>query len=358
MTVPSWLYVAATGVVTAVGGNTRMTAAAVRAGVSGYARSDHFYSARYQQPITMACVPDKLLDGMRIEIRHGRTIDFFYDRIVRLAVLGIHEACDYARTDKPIPLILSMPELTTASVPLPMLIDNLVHHCAPWVDAQKIDAATMGRAAGIDALARAFTRAANEEYVLIGGSDSFSSHLRLTPLDETDRLLTQGAADGFAPGEGAGFVLLTSNIDRALVRHGQVIAVHPPGLAEEPGHLHSDGIYRGDGMDHACKQALVHLGEQRIDRIYSSMNGEHYWAKELGVMQLRNRAALSDTATVEHPADCFGDLGAATAPVLMALAADHLLNDRDSHMQLVCSSSDTAQRGAVVIEKRELVTQD
>lgn len=351
------LYIAGTGVITAVGGNTSMTAAAVKAGLSGYARSDHYYSKSHQA-ITMACVPDELLDRMQVEIQHGDTIDLFYERIVRLALLGIHEACDQAQVARPIALLLAMPEPTLKSVPLPLLARNLVQHCAPWIDAQDIEAFPTGRAAGIQALARAFERAATAKYTLIGGSDSFCSQLRLTPLDDADRLLTQDASDGFAPGEGAGFVLLTPNIDLALSRNGQVVALHPPGLAEEPGHLQGDEPYRGDGLDQAVKRALN--GERRppIERIYSSMNGEHYWAKELGVAQLRNRAALSESLTVEHPADCLGDLGAATAPVLIALAANHLLNHGNAHVQLVCSSSDTAQRGAVVLEKRKVCEEE
>lgn len=81
------------------------------------------------------------------------------------------------------------------------------------------------------------------------------------------------------------------------------------------------------------------------------MNGENHWAKEYGVAVLRNRNALKDPVRVVHPADCYGDVGAATATTLIALAAEHLFKHKNARAHVVYSSSDTAKRGAIVIEK-------
>lgn len=54
---------------------------------------------------------------------------------------------------------------------------------------------------------------------------------------------------------------------------------------------------------------------------------------------------------MEHPADCYGDLGAATAIALIALAAEHLYKHKSAKKHLVYSSSDSAKRGAIVVEK-------
>ncbi len=85
---------------------------------------------------------------------------------------------------------------------------------------------------------------------------------------------------------------------------------------------------------------------------YSSMNGEHYWAKECAVAMLRNEHHLQEQITVAHPADCYGDLGAATGSVLMGLAAHALLTtDPGPTAHLVYSASDGAPRAAVRVEK-------
>jgi len=87
-----------------------------------------------------------------------------------------------------------------------------------------------------------------------------------------------------------------------------------------------------------------------IDVVYSSMNGESHWAREFGVARLRNCRHFRESAVVEHPADCYGDLGAATGPVLMGLAALDLMKRARPARHLVCCSSDHTPRAAVIME--------
>ena len=171
------------------------------------------------------------------------------------------------------------------------------------------------------------------------------------PLEQHGRLLTASAADAFAPGEAASFLLLTPDIDKAEQRDGQVIALMPPAITDEVGNLFSDQTYRGDGLDQAFKKALINQPEQSIHSIYSSMNGENHWAKEYGVAYLRNSQAFKDPVHTEHPADSFGDVGSATATTLISLAAEHLFKNNNAHAHLVYSSSDSAKRGALVVKK-------
>ena len=86
------------------------------------------------------------------------------------------------------------------------------------------------------------------------------------------------------------------------------------------------------------------------------MNGENHWAKEYGVAFLRNRKAFKDPVCVEHPADCYGDIGSATATALISLAAENLFKNDLAQAHLVYSSSDTAKRGAIVLKKIALAT--
>ena len=140
-------------------------------------------------------------------------------------------------------------------------------------------------------------------------------------------------------------------MNNALVVNGHAVAVHEPGLAQEAGHLYSDQVYKGEGLAQAFKNALVTAPEHSIGSIYSSINGEHYWAREMGVATIRNSHYLKPDYSVEHPVDCLGDMGAATSPVLIGLAAMDLLMGKQIENTLVYSSSDTAWRGAVRLEK-------
>lgn len=346
------LYIAGIGMITPVGHNTAMTAAAVRAGVSTYAISN-FYG-KNNEPITMASVPGLIFDEIDAEIGEGSRSNPRHNRVVKMAIIAIREACANQYTKQPIPLVLAMPEGQADVDGLVPLIPTLEQNCKPWVSVQQSRSIHSGRAAGMEAIDFAFRYLYDlpNDFLLIGGSDSYRDTARLAPLDEAGRLKVPGGLDGFVPGEAGCFLLLTKKPNLALARNGHIIALSPPGIADEPGHLHSKEPYRGDGLDQAFKKALNdHTQPNSIHSIFSSMNGESHWAKEYGVAYMRNRSAFQDPVGTEHPADCYGDLGAATAPVLIALAAEYLFKDAKARAHLVYSSSDHARRGALVVEK-------
>jgi 3-oxoacyl-[acyl-carrier-protein] synthase I len=127
--------------------------------------------------------------------------------------------------------------------------------------------------------------------------------------------------------------------------------LHPPGIAEESGHLGSEAPYLGEGLDQAFKMSLKNIGQSKIQTIFSSMNGESHWAKEYGIAYMRNSSSFDDELTVQHPAENFGDVGVATSTVLIALTAEHLHNNPNLFFNQVYCSSDCAKRAAIVVEK-------
>ncbi len=348
------MYIAGMGMITPIGADTTMTAAAVKAQVSGYQASGRFTQPG-GQPITMTRVPRSIFEPLLAEIDQGRCQSAQYDRIIIMAILALREALAGQSIKKPVPLILAMPEErpNVSYVPTELLITNLVNQKDLPLHADLVRSFHAGRAGGIQGLelAQHYLSHQKADYVLLGGSDSYWDTLRLGELEKENRLLAPYSADGFAPGEGAGFLLLTRHPEKAMAKGGHVIALSRPGSSQEPGHLHSDEPYRGDGLDKAFKQALGDHAARGIKTIYSSMNGEHHWAKEYGVAFIRNSDHFHDPVNIEHPADCYGDLGSATAPVLIALAADDLLKRPGLATHLVYSSSDGAARAAVRVEK-------
>lgn len=350
------MYIAGIGMVTPVGANTAMTAAAVGAGVSVYAETE--YADQRGLPITMASVPDLVFDELEADIGTGDKFDARHYRVIKMAIIAIREACAQRSTKQAIPLVMAMPEAQDENgqgddKDLIPLIEVLEKNCKPWISAAQYRRIYSGRAAGMEAIEFGFRYLADQpnDFFLIGGSDSYRDDVRLEALAKTGRIKVPGSRDSFVPGEAAGFLLLTRKPELAMVRNGNIIALSPPGIADEPGHLHSNEPYRGDGLDQAFKKALAHRSQSTVQSIYSSMNGENHWAKEYGVAFTRNQASFSDPVRVEHPADCFGDLGTATAPVLIALAAEHLYSYAQARTHLVYSSSDHAKRGAILLEK-------
>ncbi len=350
MTALTQLYVARMGMISPLGATSIATAAAVNAGLSAYSLSN--YNNEAGEPITLAEVPDALFDEMQLEIEESDVYCAQYDRIIKMAILAAQQACNGLAPATSIPLILAMPEPDVPTVHHGLLTRNLAQHVTPYINPAITRSIFSGRAAGIEAIEFAFRYLhQTHPYMLIGGSDSHRNYGRLRVLDKNSRLLSPGSSDSFAPGEGACFLLLTPFIELAEVRGNHIVAVHQPCIADEVGHLYSQEPYRGDGLDKAFKQVLANQLDKPIQTIYSSMNGENYWAKEYGVAYIRNKTKFADSVKIEHPADCYGDLGAATAPALIAMAVESLHKNKHTFKHLVYSSSDGAKRGAVIVEK-------
>ncbi len=345
------LYIAGIGMITPVGANTAMTSASVEAGISGYSVSG--YSTQAGEPVTMARVPDQIFAEFNGEIDEGDRFNPRHDRVTKMAIMAISEACAQGKSEQAVPLVLAMSDAETDDEGLSSLLENLASNIKPWITPELSRSLYSGRASGIEAIDFAFRYLYDSKYpyLLVGGSDSYEDTSRLMPLDSMERLRTETSPDAFVPGEAASFLLLTPHINLAREHNGHVIALLQPGIAEEKGHLFSNEPYRGDGLDQAFKASLISQPEQSIHSIYSSMNGENHWAKEYGVAFLRNRKAFKDPVCIEHPADCFGDIGSATATSLIALAAENLYKNNQAQAHLVYSSSDTAKRGAIVLKK-------
>lgn len=346
-------YIAASGVITSVGCTSLMTAAAVTARISGYKISDYHNYDR--QPVTLSLIPEMIFSDFPYDIDEGDNYSAQYDRIIKAAIVALRTVFKAHAATQPLPLVLAMPEPLDKVMHIPprLLISNLLNQPDLNIAADKVRCIHTGRAAGIQGLdlALRYLYDGGEDYVLLGGSDSHLESSLLNQFDAQRRLLAPGSKDGFAPGEGAAFLLLTRHPERALCHKGHIIALSPPGVAEEPGHLFSDEPYKGDGLDKAFKQALKDHSGSPISAVYSSMNGEHHWAKEYGVAMLRNKPCFHEQVEIEHPAECYGDLGAATGAALMVVAAEHLFKRSGPATYLAYSSSDGSWRAATLMEK-------
>lgn len=348
------LSVISVGMVCALGNNSALVSAAVKAGLSGYAASDFFN--RQNKEVVMAQVESETLLPLSLEFSELNQKKPGYTFIVRLAATALLDCLSEAARSYPLPIFMACPEVLPSKNP--RVEPSFLHHLKALsqcnIDIANSRCIHEGRAGGITALDIAFKffRATGREFALIGGVDSyrfFDSQLEY--LDKANRLLAEGVADGFAPGEGASFILLAS--PQACEKYSLTpkLLLGRPGLSSEAGHRYSEAPYRGDGLSQACRQALAYATPNvTYSRIYSSLNGESFGAKELGVAQIRNHPYFNDDLVVHHPADCFGDIGAATAPMLFGLIANN-----EKIPSVVCCSADGPLRGAVCVWQPEYV---
>ncbi len=336
------------GMITAIGGNALQTLASFRAGISRYAESP-VYNKRFD-PMTMALVPEDALPPLNDEVAQQKGLTSRQMRMLRLATPALQEATQPLTKPEPVPLLLAVPEsMKGRALAVP---DNFIELLATQTEVALDSAASnlfrTGRAAGLQALDEAIKLldTGAHDYVLVGGVDTYLDLYLLATLDQEDRVLTDGVMDGFAPGEGAGFLLLAT----PAVAGGRAIAtLHKPGLADEPGYRYSKQPYQGDGLSNAMRDAINGGEAGPIKTVLGSINGENFGAREWGVAASRNQAALAPNFRFEHPAECFGDTGAAVGPVLMGLAALGLRAGSLPGPALIWCSSEGRHRAAATI---------
>jgi len=343
-------YIMGVGMVTPVGDNAKMTASSVRAGINRFSASPVYN--KDSNFMTMALVPKDAIPPIDYRLQAKDDLLANQRRMLRMAQHAVKEALKNYPEDKTIPLFIAVPETLPdmEDAVCAKFLDYFIKQTGVKAEEQKI-LFPDGRAGGIKAIDAAIKYLAegHSDFALVGGTDSYWDEPLLDMLDEGNRVLADGVTDAFAPGEGAGFLLLASENIAMSIKNGPLIAISAPGIAEEPGHRYSEETYKGDGLAEAFTQALENFDGERIQTIFASLNGEHFGAKEYGVACIRNSDKIEENVTTEHPADCFGDIGAAFAPVLIGLSAIGLSKGYIKGPTMTYCSSELQHRGAVCV---------
>jgi 3-oxoacyl-[acyl-carrier-protein] synthase-1 len=338
------------GMINAVGVGAEACAAAVRAGINQYTDCPIVRSTG--EPYKMASIPDECLPKLNSDDPASKARSHshsLYARLLQMGKVALTEACEAAQIEAPIPLFLATPEQRCGR-PFPALepiLKDLAAEVEFPLDLLTSRVFPLGRAAGINAMEEAVNLLLTTplESIIVGGVDSFLDVMLLSALDAEDRLTSSTAMRGFVPGEGAAFVVLQKTPEPSLV-------VSQTTTSEEPGHYYSESICLGDGLSSAINGAVANIPNP-VQTVLCSMNGEPEHVKEWGTSQIRNREAFGGDLDMQHPAECYGDLGAATAPTLMALSAIGLAKGYYQSPLLVWCASDREQRGAVIISSNK-----
>lgn len=346
------LVIASAGVVTPIGLSLAETAASARARVARI-REIEWRDRRFE-PFIVGTVPD---DGLP-ELAAGLAelpLQYREARMLRLAHVALEEALAplQGRAVAPVPLLLGLPEQhTTLPLQPKQFLAHLGAQLPGQLDIERSVAASRGRAAGLMALREAAARLSRGDspFVLVGGVDCLVDLYVLGTLDLQGRIRNEVNSDGFSPSEGAAFLLLA--LASTAQAHGLEPLAEVLGYAhgQEPGHLYSEDKYLGEGLAATFASLFTETPPpQPIGSVYSSFNGERYWAREFGVARLRQAHAFAPEHQMEHPAECFGDMGSAQGPALAALAAHGVQQGYRKAPCLVYASSDYGARAASLL---------
>ena len=115
--------------------------------------------------------------------------------------------------------------------------------------------------------------------------------------------------------------------------------------------MFSEEPYKGEGLASTVQSALAGFDSAagKVATIFSSMNGENHFAKEWGVTYLRATDKIAEDYRIEHPADCLGDTGAASGPIMLGLALTGIAAGYLQGPALAYASSDGPGRAACLV---------
>ncbi len=333
------LSILASGMTTAVGLTAEASCAAIRARLDGF-RETRFI-ARGGEWIIGAEVPlEEPWRGVR--------------RLARLVVGPLRECLDAGGCQDPasVPLLLALaesdrpgrlPELEQALVPaLVELLGSAFHEASRLIPHGRVGGALAVREAS------RLIHEQGHERVLVAGVDSYLTAGALLAFDDSHRLLTPDNGDGFVPGEAGAALLLGPGGEAGS------LGCLSLGLARETAMIASEEPLRGQGLAQAFRQALGAAGLEMAQIGYriGTMSGEQYWFKELELATARLLRGRHEFMDLWHPADCIGEVGAASLLCCVAVAA---MAARKGYAAgdpvLVTASNDDSRRAAMVLAR-------
>ncbi len=344
--------------VTAVGDDAASTFAALRAGVAGLV----------EHPFHELSPPDPEWDEPE-PLRAGivPTLDVGVEgptRLVGLALGALQALVHDARLSRSelagAAFFLALPELGPDTAPW-----DLARHFAPQLFAQagvtpergvEVDqAGHTGAAVALYAASRCLVERRAPCCVLLA-VDSYLDPGRLADWDvRRSRIRSIRSRDGFLPGEAAVAMLLgptSAPATEAERARGARRVVAVPGFGQEPSPIEGELTPTGKGLTDAVRRALAPLPGVAPHTVYADHNGESHRAFEWGLARTRLSPRL-DGAELRHPADCIGDVGAASGALLVGLAAHELARDdrKGGGPALVLTASTSGHRAAVLVSE-------
>jgi 3-oxoacyl-[acyl-carrier-protein] synthase-1 len=282
------------------------------------------------------------------------------DVAVREASLPLVES-ELSKQLQSVPVFIGLPASSTQSSDIKQaitskLVDILELHFNPH--AISIHLIEEGNAAGLIAVSKATQQInqGNAHACIAGGVDSFIDPKLLEDLAEKGHLRSTENPIGYVPGEAAGCSLLASDelasrlaaigCSRTI---GQVTGV---GTGMEPNSIRKKGVVcTGQGLAETIQQAIAGLPQgEVITRVYSDLNRETYRDQELGFALLKSSNKFSLPPNIIAPADCWGEVGAASGPLYIVLAIiAQLRGYAEGQHALVCCGSESGRRCAVLL---------
>lgn len=342
------VHIAAVGARTPIGLTAVSSAAAARAGISRVGAHPFMVDANGGP---LKCAYDTAVDPALVA----------YQRIAKLAQSALDQILSQLERgqplEDPLPVLLALPDLRPgftkahAQWVAQVLTDHAVRAGMP-VRVELSGSGHAGVLAGIESAAQRISQGRTELCVVLG-ADSYLDADTLDWLAANRRLAGEGVRSGFAPGEAAGALLLSSRSERSARKLPSLATIRGVGSSSEKNVITGDEEVLGVGLTNAITAAMASLSNpgELVDITYCDINGERYRNEEWTFTLLRIQKRLRQFA-YEAPSDCWGDIGAASAALNCVLLSQAWARHYASGPRaLVWASSDRGLRGAAVLQQ-------
>jgi 3-oxoacyl-[acyl-carrier-protein] synthase-1 len=344
--VPPTAHVVALAARTAVGLLPETTAAAVRAGICRVKEHPRLVDGR-GEPLR-AAYDARLDEDVPCSERMVAMAEHCLAQLVTR--VPMHPSVS-------LPLLLALPEsrpgFTAANE---QALEQRLVRARAGLRLHSVRTVARGHAGGLEALhvAAQLVSTTDHQACVVGGVESWLEPRTLAWLSSRRRLATAGSRSAFFPGEGACFALVLGHAARRSLGLPSLGTIRSSGVATERCSLVSGLDNLGLGLTAAIRDACAGLGGTGglVDEVYCDLNGESYRAQEWGLAILRTHQWIRDPAGHVAPADCWGDLGAATGTALAMLpVAAWQRGYARGPLALLFAGSDSGRRAAVVLER-------
>ena len=345
------LAITAANSITAVGHDGRMTSASVRAGICRMFVYEAYLDGE-ENPITVARIRGiEDGDGNRDSV----------ERIADIASKCLEDMlAEYFRHDARRPSQIGI-LLGTASEERPGPYyeegcrESLVLAAAKWTDRFDLRTIAGGNASMHLALeqARVWLESDPGAICIVGGVDTLLRASTLNWFERDGRLksASYGRHQGLVAGEAVSFMIV-EDVKRAREANRQILAhIAGLGLAEEPMPRASGAASRNSGLTDACRAALDATKDADIRAIFGDLNGETSRANEWSMAEMRCFENRQESRKLWNPANCYGDIGAASGAVMVNIATQGFARGWLQSPVLIFCSDDHGSCGALVLER-------
>ena len=339
----------ATSALCSAGRGAEQLWASVRAGLSQIGSSR--VMGRQFEPIQMGLVPEDALEPELPPEVNSLPLPSRARRMLRLGAPALRSVLEHAG-EQPLRLYLGLPHLSLGEAPwMRGFSIYLAKTSGIALDVPSCRVVPAGRAAALVALELAMAALEQDPSrpVVVGGIDTYLDLKLLSALDAEGRILGIEISDGFIPGEGASFLVLAH--PSAAAGEGPAVTIEAAASAQDPGHRSGSVPARGEGLAAAIELLRNRLPDPAtvVASTFAGLNGESFDAKQWGVARMRHADFFSPDAVMSHPAECYGDAGAAMGALLLAIGARAIAKGERRGPALIWAASDGETLGSALL---------